>query len=170
MAARSAKTVRVANVRIAKSREVAVGIGDFAAGDDWKSRAALIADALPRLEADGVLWEVLLFLKPANRLSRFARYRDSHGRPYRRGARHRCWVLRDPGHGQPQPLVLLDIGLAGYLDPPDGIARPDGLTYLSRSPLRRWPEAGSAGAPATAALRGYLDGALTRYWPGAWHT
>lgn len=76
MAARSAKTVRVANVRIAKSREVAVGIGDFAAGDDWKSRAALIADALPRLEADGVLWEVLLFLKPANRLSRFARYRE----------------------------------------------------------------------------------------------
>jgi hypothetical protein len=133
-----------------------------AGGDPQRSRAiaTVIADALPRFEHH-VRGETLVFLEPATRLSRFARYRDRHGQPYRRGERHRCWTLLHPRPGQPHPAVLLDIGLFGYVDPPDGIDPPDGLTYLSRKPLRRW-DLGSH-APVEDLMRNYVEGALTRY-------
>jgi hypothetical protein len=138
-----------------------------AAERDWNARraqATVIAALIPQFEHDDIIGETLIFLKPAGRLSRFARYRDRQGHPYRVAERHRCWTLLHPRPGQQQPLVLLDSGLFGYLDPPDGIARPDGLTYLSRNPLRRWtPGDSQTNAPAEDLLRNYLEGALTRY-------
>jgi hypothetical protein len=122
--------------------------------------AGVIAAVLPRFD-QYVTGEVLEFLEPATRFSRFARYRDRHGRPYKRRERHRCWTILHPRPGQSYPAVLLDIGLFGYVDPPDGIDRPDGRTYLSRKPLRRWDL--GANAPAEDLMRNYLEGALTRY-------
>jgi hypothetical protein len=59
------------------------------------------------------------------------------------------------------PLVV-------YVDPPDGIDQPDNLTYLSRTPLRRWSPGDddtwpTQVLPAADLLQTCLDGALDRY-------
>ncbi|MFI7455395.1 hypothetical protein ACIBQX_48590 [Nonomuraea sp. NPDC049714] len=65
-------------------------------------------------------------------------------------------------------MVLLNSGLIVHVDPPDGIDRPDGLTYLSRAPWRRWDSEDDDTWPAKVLpaedyLRAYLEEALDRY-------
>jgi hypothetical protein len=122
--------------------------------------AHVIATVLPRFDHN-VSGEVLQFLEPKTGNARFAHYHDRHGNPYRRGERHRCWTILHPRPDQPQSAVLLDSGIFGYVDPPDGIERPDDRTYLSRKPLRRWDL--GTDFPAEDLMRNYLEGALTRY-------
>jgi hypothetical protein len=58
--------------------------------------------------------------------------------------------------------------LVVYVDPPDGIDQPDGLTYLSRTSLRRWNPGDDETwptqvLPAADFLQTCLDGAPDRY-------
>lgn len=140
-----------------------MGIGGFSdrgRREQWQVRAEIVAAMLPRFEHN-VRGETLVFLKPATRFPRFARYHDRHGKAYRAEERHRCWTILHPRPHQPDPVVLLASGLIGYVDPPEGIAPPYD-TYFSLKPLRKWDPAGGR-VPAADLLRNYLEGALTRY-------
>ncbi|MFK4273100.1 hypothetical protein [Streptomyces milbemycinicus] len=101
-------------------------------GDPQVSRAmaCVIAAVLPRFD-QYVTGEVLEFLEPATRFSRFARYRDRHGQPYRRSERHRCWTILHPRPGQLQPAVLLDTGLS------DTSIHPMASTDRTATPIYR---------------------------------